>query len=129
MKPESIGKNEELSRIFDDLMTRCKDAYDHFVRNNISPEDARFVLPIATQTKISITMNARELRHFFMLRCCLRAQWEIRELANTMLDMCKSVAPSLFGNAGPSCVKFGYCPEGELTCGRLKEILEIYGSK
>ena len=126
IKPESIAKNQELSKLFDDIMTKCKDAYDLLREKGIPPEDARFVLPIATQTKIAITMNARELRHFFALRCCLRSQWEIRELANRILKICKSVAPSLFENAGPSCVRLGYCPEAELTCGKLEQVLEMY---
>ena len=127
IRPESISENRELARSFDDMMARCKDAYELFREKGIAPEDARFVLPIATQTKIAVTMNARELRHFFALRCCLRSQWEIRELANKILEICKSVAPSLFENAGPSCVGLGYCPEAELTCGKLEQVLEMYG--
>jgi len=126
VKPESISNNHELSKLFDDMIVKCKDAYNLFRDKGIPPEDARFVLPIATQTKIAITMNARELRHFFAMRCCLRAQWEIRELANKMLKICKSVAPSLFENSGPSCVRLGYCPEAELTCGKLNQVLEMY---
>jgi len=126
IKPESIAKNQETSKLFDDIIVKCREAYNLLRKKEIPPEDARFVLPIATQTKIAITMNARELRHFFALRCCLRSQWEIRELANRMLNICKSVAPSLFEKAGPSCVRLGYCPEGEYTCGRLKEILKMY---
>ncbi len=126
IRPKSISENEELADLFDDVMTRCKNTYDILRKKGIPPEDSRFVLPIATQTKIAITMNARELKHFFAMRCCLRAQWEIRQLANRMLRICKMVAPSLFENAGPSCVKLGYCPEGELTCGKLNQVLKTY---
>jgi thymidylate synthase (FAD) len=125
--PRSISENEELAGLFDDVMTKCKNTYDILRKNGIPPEDSRFVLPIATQTKIAMTMNARELMHFFAMRCCLRAQWEIRQLANRMLKICKTVAPSLFEKAGPSCVKLGYCPEGKQTCGKLNEILKTYG--
>jgi thymidylate synthase (FAD) len=127
IKPESIEKQEELDGLFDEVMTNCKNVYDTLRRKGISPEDARFVLPIATQTKIAVTMNARELRHFFAMRCCLRAQWEIRELADRMLKICKATAPSLFENAGPSCVGLGRCPEAVLTCGKLAQILKKYG--
>lgn len=82
-------------------------------------EDARFVLPNACQTKVVVTMNARELRHFFSLRCCNRAQWEIREMADEMLRECKAVAYSLFADAGPGCVR-GHCPEGKKSCGKPK---------
>jgi thymidylate synthase (FAD) len=124
IRPKSISENEELARLFDDVMAKSKNIYDTLREKGIPPEDSRFVLPIATQTKIAITMNARELRHFFAMRCCLRAQWEIRQLANRMLKICKTTAPSLFENAGPSCVKLKYCPEGELTCGKLNQILK-----
>lgn len=80
-------------------------------------EDARFVLPNATATSLMVTMNARELMHFFELRCCNRAQWEIRQMAWLMLEQCKIAAPQLFENAGPACFR-GPCPEGKMTCGK-----------
>ena len=90
-----------------------------------SNEDARFVLPNACETRLIVTMNTRELMHFFELRCCQRAQWEIRALAEEMLRLCKQTAPVLFENAGPGCVR-GKCPEGEKTCGKMPEIREKY---
>ena len=88
-------------------------------------EDARFVLPNACDTKMVVTMNARSLHNFFRHRCCNRAQWEIQEVANQMLRLCVSVAPNLFKNAGPSCMAGG-CPEGKMTCGKIKEVREYY---
>jgi thymidylate synthase (FAD) len=79
-------------------------------------EDARFVLPMASATKLGMTMNMSELLHFFELRCCNCAQWEIRELAWRMLLLCREVAPKTFANAGPGCVR-GCCPE-KIGCGR-----------
>lgn len=84
-------------------------------------EDARFVLPGACETRMMVTMNVRELRHFFSLRMCSRAQWEIRELAAQMHRLCMEVAPALFADAGPGCLR-GACPEGEKSCGRAKDI-------
>ena len=88
-------------------------------------EDARFVLPNACSTRLVMTMNARELRHFFSLRCCERAQWEIRSLATRMLALCRQTAPVLFDDAGPSCLN-GPCPEGSRSCGRAAEIREQF---
>ena len=82
-----------------------------------SNEDARFVLPNACATRMVVTMNARELLHFFELRCCNRAQWEIRALAWDMLRLCREAAPEIFENAGPACLR-GACPEGKASCGR-----------
>jgi thymidylate synthase (FAD) len=82
-----------------------------------SNEDARFVLPGACETRMLLTMNARELRHFFALRMCERAQWEIRGLATRMFEACYEKAPALFENAGPGCLR-GPCPEGKKTCGK-----------
>lgn len=90
-----------------------------------SNEDARFVLPNACETRLIVTMNVRELMHFFELRCCMRAQWEIRGLAEEMLRLCKQAAPVLFANAGPGCVR-GKCPEGDKSCGKMQEIREKY---
>ena len=83
------------------------------------------MLANATETKILVTMNARSLLHFFNLRCCNRAQWEIRELAYQMLEQVKKVAPTLFKNAGASCVNTGRCPEGAMTCGKFNEMIKM----
>lgn len=92
-------------------------------------QDARFVLPNACETRLILTMNARELLHFFALRCCNRAQWEIRTLAETMLTQAYRAAPALFETAGPPCVA-GECPEGKRSCGQRKAVREtILGLK
>lgn len=84
-------------------------------------EDARFVLPGACETRLMMTMNVRELRHFFSLRMCSRAQWEIRALATEMHRLCMEIAPALFADAGPGCLR-GACPEGEKSCGKASAI-------
>ena len=89
-------------------------------------EDARFVLPNACETKIVVTMNVRTLYNFFKHRCCNRAQWEIKAVADEMLRLCCEVAPHLFKKAGPSCVMTGRCPEGKMTCGRMQEVIAAY---
>ena len=88
-------------------------------------EDARFILPNACTTKMIVTMNARSLNNFFSQRCCNRAQWEIRALAEEMLKLVYQVAPALFVQSGPPCVK-GPCPEGKMTCGKAAEVRDEY---
>ena len=106
-----------------------KEGYDEKKAKNMaekmSIEDARYVFPNACETKIVFTMNARSLYNFFKLRCCNRAQWEIRELAYEMLMEVKKVYPILFKNAGPGCL-IGPCPEGKMTCGKMAEVREKY---
>lgn len=111
--PPSIAKNAEAKKIFNEILDHISKSYSKLLKKDISKEDARFILPNATKTNIIVTMNARELHHFFNLRCCTRAHWEIREKAKNMLKEAKKVAPFLFINAGPSCIRLGYCPEGE----------------
>ncbi len=89
-------------------------------------EDARFVLPNACCTKMVCTFNARSLDNFFAHRCCNRAQWEIRCVAEQMLALCLEVAPNLFKECGPPCL-FGSCPEGKMSCGKQKEVRKKYG--
>ena len=91
----------------------------------MSIEDARFVLPNACTTKMIVTMNARSLKNFFEHRCCNRAQWEIREVANEMLALVKGAAPELFAHCGPPCVN-GACPEGKMSCGKAEQMREFY---
>lgn len=134
--PVSIKKNKKLlleaiasadegmmvevsgDRWFEDRMDKIQGFYNELLNAGIPAEDARFVLPNACETKIIITMNARELLHFFKVRCCNRAQWEIRAMAIEMLKLAKSVAPTIFKRAGPGCVA-GECPEGKMSCGKM----------
>jgi thymidylate synthase (FAD) len=121
--PPTIAAQPAAKKRFEMLMAEVHETYDALVAEGIPKEDARYVLANATETKIVVTMNARALMHFFNLRCCNRAQWEIRELAYKMLAEVKKVAPVLFRNAGASCVDSGSCPEGAMTCGHFEDMI------
>jgi thymidylate synthase (FAD) len=114
--PPTISGKKEAAAAFDNGNKAAMDLYKELLDAGVPAEDARYVLPNAAETKIVVTMNARELLHFFTLRCCNRAQWEIRDLARAMLDIAKEKAPTVFAAAGPACVR-GTCPEGSMTCG------------
>ena len=123
---EALG--DEYKERFNEQMATMQEWYNEWQtllggNKESSNEDARFVLPNAAETKMVITMNARELMHFFRLRCCNRAQWEIREVAWEMLRLVSEVAPTLFKTSGPSCVA-GACSEGKMSCGKAKEVKE-----
>jgi thymidylate synthase (FAD) len=112
--PPSIAENATAKKEFDETLKRISEAYGELLRMGISKEDARFILPNAAKTNIMVTMDARELRHFFNVRCCARAQWEMRTVATEMLKQVKKATPALFEDAGPTCVELGYCPEGKM---------------
>jgi thymidylate synthase (FAD) len=114
--PPLVKGNKDLALEFANVIKYTKSFYDKLLSIGIPAEDARYILPQAATTKIVLTMNVRELRHFFSLRCCNRAQWEIREMACRMLNLSRKSAPLLFGNAGPDCVRTG-CHESE-SCGK-----------
>ena len=121
------GLSSEYAEVMDyihekyvDLTNKLEEKYlargmDKRSANKKAIEDARYVLPNACETKIVFTMNVRTLLHFFEKRCCSRAQWEIRNLANEMLRQCREISPTLFNNAGATC-KRGYCNEGSMSC-------------
>lgn len=113
--PPKIAKDENLLKQYNEFLKISQDCYNKFLDAGIPAEDARYVLPNASSTKIVMTMNARELRHFFELRCCNRAQWEIRNMACQMLKLAKQAAPILFEDAGPNCLRGG-CTEDK-PCG------------
>jgi len=114
--PPSVAADPETRRLYSRAMDETWKVYRELAKK-VPKEDARYVLPNACHTNITITMNARELWHFFNLRCCRRAQWEIRMMAWKMLAETRKVAPILFENAGPGCFR-GPCPEGEYACGK-----------
>ena len=150
--PPSIGDDPHCREIFEKAMAEDQRLYDelaaaltdrHAARleeqgmapeearkaaRKMANEDARFVLPNACCTKMMVTMNTRSLYNFFRLRCCNRAQWEIREVARQMLEECRKVAPHLFQKAGPACL-YGPCPEGKMSCGKMAEVRRLYGVK
>ena len=127
--PPSIAEKPEALAKYEALLAEIRKTYDELTDMGVPKEDARYVLANAAETKILVTMNARSLMHFFNLRCCNRAQWEIREMAYKMLAEVKKVAPTLFHNAGASCVNTGRCPEGAMTCGKLQEMLKLRDSE
>lgn len=147
--PPNIEKNQKAKDLFIKAMTEDQKYYDeisdllyndHFNKYILEGtnektakqkaekdaiEDARYIFPNACETKIVFTMNTRSLLNFFKLRCCNRAQWEIRQLAIQMLIEVKKVYPILFKNAGPGCIR-GACPEGNMTCGKTVEVREQF---
>jgi thymidylate synthase (FAD) len=123
--PDTIAKNSEARQIFAFMSKTVHKAYAQLIEMGIPAEDARYILPNATETKIIMTMNARELLHFFALRCCQRAQWEIRDMSVEMLRLVKKIAPVIFRQAGPGCAG-GPCPEGKFCCGQTTEVREFY---
>ena len=114
--PPSIDEDPEAKEEYAEAMDAAWRAY-RVLAQKVPKEDARYVLPNACHTNITVTMNARELWHLFRLRCCRRAQWEIRKMAWSMLAEAKKAAPILFSEAGPGCFR-GACPEGEYSCGQ-----------
>ena len=114
--PPTVSSSSDAARSFLEAMDDAYKAYADLLAQGIPEEDARYVLPNACKTNLVVTMNARELLHFFELRLCKRAQWEIRELARQMLILGRDKAPFLFEDAGPSCVIEGKCRESR-SCG------------
>jgi len=147
--PPAIAEDADTHQLFDDAMQASYEAYNHLAdalaakhkaaltaagmdekeaarkAEKMAIEDARFVLPNACETKMVVTMNARSLHNFFRMRCCRRAQWEIRDLATEMLRLCSAAAPALFAHAGPPCCS-GACPEGKMSCGKMAEVRESF---
>lgn len=148
--PPVISDDSELNSLYENIMNDLASKYNELqnaitnkvankyidtgmdekkakqLASKIANEDARFILPNACTTKIIVTMNARSLFNFFGHRCCNRAQWEIREVAEQMYKLVYDIAPTLFSKTGPHCVSSGKCPEGKMTCGKMKEMKEKY---
>lgn len=130
--PPKIAEDEAALSIFMEAMASAGEAYERLVElgeqrglgRETVQEDARFVLPNAAETRIVVTMNARELRHFFQVRCCRRAQWEINALAWWMRHLAIEAAPRLFYKSGPDCL-YRRCREGKMYCGEEYTLEEV----
>ena len=125
--PDSVKNDEDANNMFNKLMDDIADVYRYLLDKGIPAEDARFVLPNAAATKIIVTMNLRELKHFFKLRTCNRAQWEIRALAIEMLKLLKNKIPLLFSQMGPACLNRP-CPEGIMSCKKSGDVRKFFSS-
>src|SRR3990172_7894271 len=134
--PPSIKQDPAIVKEFKKCMAEAQENYTKVLtrleelgfKGEAGQQDARYLLPNAAETKIVVTMNARELLHFFRVRCCNRAQWEIRAMAESMLALVRNAAPTIFAKAGPGCL-FAPCPEGKMTCGKTGEVRKRYGVK
>jgi len=134
--PPTIKADPESRAAFEEFMTAAQAKYtailkrleERGIKGENGNQDARYLLPNAAETKIVVTMNARELLHFFRVRCCNRAQWEIRDMADKMLGLVKTAAPTIFGKSGPGCL-YNPCPEGKMTCGKIEEVRKKFGVK
>jgi thymidylate synthase (FAD) len=134
--PPSIKQDPALVAEFQRCMDEAQANYTKVLKRldelgfkgEAGQQDARYLLPNAAETKIVVTMNARELLHFFRVRTCNRAQWEIRVMAEKMLEHVKKAAPTIFARSGPGCL-YAACPEGKMTCGRIEEVRAKYGVK
>ncbi|MHB8074576.1 FAD-dependent thymidylate synthase [Desulfosporosinus fructosivorans] len=119
--PPSVKRSPQALERFETVMARLQEDYQELL-NSVPAEDARYVLPNACTTSLMATFNVRSLLNFFEHRTCIRAQWEIRSLAEKMLELVRVVAPNLFSEAGPTCITQGICREGKYSCGRLKTL-------
>ena len=143
--PPSIEKHGYTNVLYDMIMDTIKEKYDYLHKylaaeimndegvdqktaEKRANEDVRYILPNACETSIFVTMNIRSLFNFFKHRCCNRAQWEIRELAEEMYKLCMSVAPNVFKHAGPPCFTNNACPEGKMSCGKFMEMKNKYNT-
>ena len=119
--PPTIARNREALDLFEKQIDGIRETYSK-LSEIVPKEDARYILPNACETKLIMTMNCRSLYNFFERRLCNRAQWEIRRLAREMLECVREVAPGLFSWIGSPCEMHGYCPEGKMSCGKIKSI-------
>lgn len=126
--PPSILNNPLAEELFDEIKREVDDAYSELVALGVPKEDARYVLMNATESQLVVTMNARNLIHFFGLRCCSRAQWEIRQMADLMLQATREVLPAVFDKVGPNCYTTGHCPEGKMCCGMMDNMNKKYSA-
>lgn len=121
--PPSIKKNKTALDLYVKEMKNLNDLYLKFVNAGIPNEDARYIFPNGAETKIVMSMNIRMWKHFFAERCCYKAQWEIRTLANEILTLFKDNIDIVFANVGPKCIKLGKCPENK-SCGFIDKYLK-----
>ena len=126
--PESVTDNEEASKIYMDCFEKSMKLFNAFSEAGILAEDLVYLYLSGNVMDVVTTMNGRELFHFLKLRCCDRAQWEIRRYAVGMLSVLRGISPVIFGKVGPGCFMDGVCPEGKMSCGKQAEMKQLFSN-
>lgn len=117
--PPTVARDPAALTVVTQATEQARLAYTELLKMGIPKEDARYVLPVGALSRLVATFNARSLHNLFGLRCCERAQWEIRDITREMLCLAREVAPRLFARAGAPCEVLGVCREGAMSCGKL----------
>lgn len=126
--PDSVRDNEAMLKVYTDAVTSAHNKLKEHENSAVFKAYRRYFALSGTLTDVVSSMNARELLLFTQLRCCNRAQWEIRRIATAMLSLLRDSYPALFDLMGPSCYVKGYCPEGRLTCGEMDNVVSRFGN-
>lgn len=119
IEPKTILKNQVAHDAYQELLEQVKKTYKLLAESGIPAEDARYVLPNATETKLVMTMNYRELLNVSAVRLCFRAQWEILDMFKKIKQEITKIDPFLGSKLLPKCQHAGYCSESK-PCGKYK---------
>lgn len=122
--PASIKANSEFEKKFKEAQVKNAKVYEEFKEQGIAREDLIYFYLGCQMLNIITTMNGRSLQWILHLRCCNKAQWQIRKIANEMATQVKEVAPLLGKGLGPTCMTDLYCNEGKESCGLIDKLLE-----
>lgn len=124
--PDTVQRNPEAKERYVSILTKANEKLTQ-VREDATLQKYGYYFALSGNVMdVMTTMNARELMLFIRLRSCNRAQWEIRNVATGMLSLLRKNFPALFNHYGPSCVLYGACPEGKMTCGKKDEMVKNF---
>ena len=124
--PPSIKESEFIDD-FNDIFIFAAETWMALEALGIKKEDRIYTLICGNTISVTTSINAEELLHMCKLRCCNRAQWEVRNIFNSILRSARIISDPLFKYFGPSCFVTGKCPEGKMSCGKMEEMKEFYG--
>lgn len=116
--PPSIKKIDE--ERYKQIFKLNNETYMKFKNLGVRDEDLIYFYLCGNFANVTTTMDGRTLEWISRMRCCNKAQWEIRNLLNDMVSQVREIAP-IYGKAlGATCDVYGYCPEGKESCGKVK---------
>jgi len=127
--PTTIKSNPTLLKQYKHILTKANDMVKHLKDSELLKNYSYYYALSGNLIDIMTTMNARELMLFVQLRACSRAQWEIRDITIKMLKQLRDHFPELFNNLGPGCYIKGYCPERNMTCGKMNKNISRFSNQ
>ena len=121
--PATISANKDCLKLYTEAVKKNIQVLEEFKSAGVIEEDLVHFYLGCQMLNVVTTLNARTAQWICRMRCCNKAQWQIRNIAKEIARQIKDVSPLLGKGLGPTCVTDLVCNEGKECCGLINTLL------